>query len=296
MKSKLWLFYALTTTLFWGIWGALIEVPEKLGFPATLGYSVWALTMIIPAIVVMRMVKWKLETNKKAVFHGMIIGLLGAGGQLVLFHALVTGPAYLVFPFISLSPLLTIILSTLILKERANLKGWIGIIMAIIAIPMLSYQTPDNSAQFGFYWIFLALFVLFAWGIQAFFMKIANNHMKAESIFFYMTVTGLIFIPVAIYMTDFSVEINWGMSGPYFTGIIQILNAVGALMLVYAFRYGKAIIVSPLTNAGAPVITIIISLSIYAVIPHYIIMTGMVLAIAAVLLMAQAEAKEEIIK
>ena len=43
--------------------------------------------------------------------------------------------------------------------------------------------------------------------------------------------------------------------------MIQILNAVGALMIVYAFRYGKAIIVSPLTNAVAPVITIIISLS-----------------------------------
>jgi hypothetical protein len=66
-----------------------------------------------------------------------------------------------------------------------------------------------------------------------------------------------------------------------------MLNAIGALMLVYAFRYGKAIIVSPLTNAGAPVITIIISLSIYAVLPHYIIMSGMILAISAIFLMAE---------
>ncbi|MFO7922354.1 MAG: hypothetical protein R6U58_01525, partial [Bacteroidales bacterium] len=88
MRPKLWLVYALITTVFWGVWGALIEIPEKLGFPATLGYSVWALTMIIPAVVVLRMVNWKLEINKKAVFFGMIIGLLGAGGQLVLFHAL----------------------------------------------------------------------------------------------------------------------------------------------------------------------------------------------------------------
>ena len=37
--------------------------------------------------------------------------------------------------------------------------------------------------------------------------------------------------------------------------MIQILNAVGALTLVYAFRYGKAIVVSPLINAGAPLLT-----------------------------------------
>src|SRR5256885_9776784 len=35
MKStKLWLFYAIITTVFWGIWGAFIEIPEKAGFPA----------------------------------------------------------------------------------------------------------------------------------------------------------------------------------------------------------------------------------------------------------------------
>jgi hypothetical protein len=38
MKSKkLWLLFAFITTAFWGVWGALIETPEKAGFPATLG-------------------------------------------------------------------------------------------------------------------------------------------------------------------------------------------------------------------------------------------------------------------
>jgi len=37
MKLKPWLMYALITTGLWGSWGALIELPEKAGFPATLG-------------------------------------------------------------------------------------------------------------------------------------------------------------------------------------------------------------------------------------------------------------------
>ena len=35
-------------------------------------------------------------------------------------------------------------------------------------------------------------------------MKLANATMNAESIFLYMTITGLLLIPVALWMTDFS--------------------------------------------------------------------------------------------
>ncbi|NIT58037.1 MAG: EamA family transporter, partial [Aliifodinibius sp.] len=281
------------TTTFWGVWGALIEIPEKAGFPATLGYSVWALTMIPPALVTLKIINWKLEYDRRSVLLGLVIGFTGAGGQLILFEALRIGPAYLVFPIISLSPVVTILLSYWFLNERASARGWVGIVLALIAIPLLSYQPPENGGAVSALWIPLALLVFFAWGFQAFVMKFANERMKAESIFFYMMLTGILLIPIALVMTDFSQSINWGFNGPYLAAMIQILNAVGALCLVYAFRYGKAIIVSPLTNAGAPVITIIISLIIYMVIPHPIIVTGMSVAIIAAFLMAIESEEEE---
>ncbi len=293
MKVRPWLLYAVITTLFWGVWGALIELPEKAGFPATLGYVVWALTMIPPALVALKIINWKLESDRKSIFLGCVIGFTGAGGQLVLFQALRTGPAYLVFPFISLSPVITIILSYIFLKERASRKGWIGIVLALIAIIFLSYQPANDLNSSGYLWIILALVVFFAWGIQAYIMRFANQTMKAESIFFYMMLTGLLLIPVALLMTDFSQEINLGFDGPYLAAMIQILNSIGALMIVYAFRYGKAIIVSPMTNAVAPVITIIISLIIYQVIPHPIIITGMVLALISIFMMAIEDNPEE---
>ena len=49
--NQLWLFYAITTTCAWGIWGALIDVTAEAGFPETLGYCVWSLTMLIPAFI-----------------------------------------------------------------------------------------------------------------------------------------------------------------------------------------------------------------------------------------------------
>lgn len=286
MKFKNWHIFTLITVSFWGVWGALIEMPEKAGFPATLGYTVWAFTMIPPAIIALKLVKWKLEYNPKSIFLGAVIGFTGAGGQLVLFQALRGGPAYLVFPLISLSPVITILLSYGFLKERTNKKGWLGIILALVAILFLSYQPPQEAGSSVSIWLGLSLLVFFAWGFQAYVMKFANESMKAESIFFYMMVTGLLLIPFALAMTDFSQEINWGFKGPYLAAMIQILNAVGALCLVYALRYGKAIIVSPLINAGAPVLTIIISLAIYQVIPNPILIVGMALAIFAAYLMA----------
>ncbi len=286
VKSRSWFTYALITTVFWGVWGALIEIPEKRGFPATMGYCVWALTMIVPSFFAMRAAGWKLDTSRRAVVLGLAIGFLGSIGQIVLFHVLIVGPAYLVFPIISLSPVLTILMSFLFLKERTSTRSWTGIALALVAIPLLSWQPAENGSH-GISWIGLALFVFAAWGTQAYFMKTANRHMNTASIFFYMTVAGIALIPAAIMMTDFDQNINWGWTGPGLAAVIQLLNAVGALFLVFAFRYGKAIIVSPMTNAGAPLITIVLSLLIYAAMPNPVVIIGMVLALIAIYLMAE---------
>lgn len=285
MKTKPWLLFAIITTTFWGVWGALIEIPEKAGFPATLGYTVWALTMIPCALVALSIIKWKLEYDLRSILLGTTIGLLGAGGQLFLFHALVDGPAYLVFPIISLYPVITVILAVTLLKEHTNRRHWIGIFLALIAIALLSYQPPESTAVRGYLWLILAVFVFVMWGVQAYVMKFSNETMRAESIFFYMMVTSVALIPFAILMTDFSQTINWSFKGPYLAAMIQVLNSIGALMLVYALRYGKAIIVTPMT-ALAPVITIILSLILYQVLPHPVLATGMVFAVGAIYLLA----------
>jgi drug/metabolite transporter (DMT)-like permease len=283
--NRTWLSYAIITTVFWGVWGALIEVPQKAGFPPTLGYIVWALTMIPCALVALYLVKWKIESDKRSIVLGSAVGLLGAGGQLLLFQALKEGPAYIIFPFISLYPTLTILLSVLILKERTSLLKWAGIGIALVAIYFLSYQEPGASDTRGYLWLGLSLLVFAAWGLQAYVMKFSNESMKAESIFFYMAVTALVLSPFAWWMTDFSQAINWGFKGPYLAALIHVLNSIGALMLVYALRYGKAIIVVPLTGL-APVITIILSLILYAVFPGLMLTIGIVLAVIAMFILS----------
>ncbi|MGC1243716.1 MAG: DMT family transporter [Chryseosolibacter sp.] len=292
-KGKRWISFVVIHVMFMGVWGALIELPEKNGFPATLGYVVWALTMVPAAILGLIINKWRIEYDRKSVFLGMTAGLLGAAGQLVLFFTLKIAPAYLVFPLLSLTPLVTILLAVILLKEKTGRLGWIGIAIAIIAVLLLSYQPPGDQTVSGYLWMGLTAIPLLAWGAQGYIMRFANETMKAESIFLYMALGSILLIPVALYMTDFSQPINMGFEGPYLASMIQILNAFGALCLVYAFRFGKAIIIAPMTTALSPVLTVVISLTIYAFIPHPVIITGMVLAILSALMMGIEETKTD---
>lgn len=291
VKGRAWLLYAMITTILWGVWGAFIEIPEKAGFPATLGYSVWALTMIPVAITALKIIGWKLDRNRRSIFLGMGAGLLGCSGQLILFQCLRMGPAYIVFPIISLYPVVTIILSVVLLKESASKRSWIGIVLALFAIVMLAYQPAENSPVKGYLWLLLAMVVFLMWGVQAYIMKFSSDSkqagsMQAESITFYTMSSAILLIPIAVFMTDFSQNINWGFRGLYSAGLIQALNAVGFLFFAYAIRFGKAIIVVPMM-ALAPVVTVILSLVLYAIIPHLIISTGMVLAFIGIYLMAE---------
>lgn len=269
------------------MWGAFIEAPEKRGFPATLGYVVWSLTMIPCALVALALVGWELETDLRSILLGSLAGLLGAAGQLVLFQTLRKGPAYLVFPVVALSPVVSVALSVVLLGEAAAPRAWVGIALALVAIPLLAYQPPDRSSPVkGYGWLVMAAAVCLAWGLQAIVLRFANETMGSEGIFFYMAATAVALAPVAVLMTDFRASINWGASGPWLAAAIQVLNSAGALTMVYAFRYGKVIIVSPMINALAPVITIVLSLVVYRVIPHKVVLAGMALAVAAFSLLA----------
>ena len=288
VSPKRWLLFALLTVGLWGVWGAFAGISAQRGFPETLVYCVWAVTMVVPAVVVMQREKWRLDRDPVSVLFGLLIGLTGAGGQMLLFYAVTTGPAYLIFPIISLSPLVTILMSLLFLKERTSRLGALGVVLALAALPLFDFTPQGFSFANGATWFPLALGIMLCWGVQAYFMKLANTRMSAESIFFYMTFSGLLLIPVAIAMTDFSQPVNWGWDGPWLAALIQMLNAIGALFLVYAFRHGKAIVVAPLTNAGGPLVTAVISLLVAGVMPGGFKVLALVLAFAAATLLATA--------
>ena len=54
----------------------------------------------------------------------------------------------------------------------------------------------------------------------------------------------------------------------------------------HAFRHGKAIVVSPMVNAGAPLLTAVIAMAVAGAMPGPFKMAGVALALLAALLLA----------
>ena len=255
-KKHNWLLYAIITMVTWGVWGAF---SDQTTLPKTMVYVIWALSMIPCAIAALANIKFKLDVRTKPALLSLAVGLLGAGGQLVLFLALDYAPAYLVMPMISVAPIVTVLLSATVLKEKVSKLGVLGIALAFVALVCFALPDSKDGAATSRIWILFASIVFICWGVQAFVMKLANNNTPdAESVFVYMAIAA-----------------------------VQILNAIGAFTLVYANRYGKAMVIAPLADACAPVIMCVISLLLYAAVPTVPQIIGIVAAISCVLIFSR---------
>jgi hypothetical protein len=72
MKIPRWLLLAAIVPVLWGVWGALIEIPEKWvvpTFPSTLGYALWSFTKVLVAAFALRNIHWKLESDFRSVVY-----------------------------------------------------------------------------------------------------------------------------------------------------------------------------------------------------------------------------------
>ena len=286
-RTRGWIFYATLLIVFWGVWGAFSALPAtKYGYPDEMIYSIWALTMIIPAVVILRGQRW--DRRPAATIYGLLIGLTGAGGQLALFQALTMGPAYLIFPIISISPAITVVMAMVLLRERIPVLASVGLVMALAAIVLFTITGGDSEGSSG-PWLLLAIVICVAWGVQAYFMrKTATIGVNEATTFGWMTISGLLLIPVALVSLG-GIPTDFPWQAPALAAGTQVLNAIGALFLVMALARGKASIVAPTTNALAPALTVIISLVAYQTLPTPYGAIGIVLALAGSTLMVYAD-------
>jgi drug/metabolite transporter (DMT)-like permease len=276
--------------VFWGVWGAFSGLPTaEYGYPDEMVYILWSLTMLIPAFFILRS-EGTFDRRPIAAVYGLLIGLTGAGGQLVLFKALTIGPAYLIFPIVALSPGITVLMATFLLRERLLGLTKVGVVLALIALVFFNISGASGDAGVG-PWLILALLITLAWGVQAYYMrKAATVGVNDGTTFGYMALSALLLVPVAFFMMGgFPEGAPW--QAPTLTLGTQLLNAVGALFLVMALSRGKASIVAPTTNALAPVLTVLISLAVYQTLPTVYGTLGILLAIAGSTLMVYGDEK-----
>lgn len=133
--------------LLFGVWGITAKLAMKqIGLQIVIWAQV-ASTAVFPLYFVLfkDMLPLKLETG--AIVWALVTGALGIGGTIMLYLLLRVAPTSIIIPLSSLYPLITIVLSFLILREQITPQQWIGIAFALTAIALLSIDFNQFFAK-----------------------------------------------------------------------------------------------------------------------------------------------------
>lgn len=132
-----WLVWSLITLVMWGIWGIFVKLSSiSLDWKQYMIISAIALVIIYSAIYLYYRPKITWETN--GFYYALVAGVVVAFGTASFYLALESGKPSLVITITALYPIVTIILAYFFLHEQVTLVQIAGIVLALIAIVLMS--------------------------------------------------------------------------------------------------------------------------------------------------------------
>ncbi|MBO0910920.1 MAG: DMT family transporter [Acidobacteria bacterium] len=135
-----WFAFSLATILVWGVWGAVSKVSSD-AMDADTNQVFFTLGLVPLILLVWRRSRTRTERQGHAagIAWAFITGILGGSGNIAFFHALgIGGKASIVAPVTALFPLVTVVLAVTLLGERIGARQKIGLVLALVAIYLLS--------------------------------------------------------------------------------------------------------------------------------------------------------------
>ncbi len=137
MKTPAWFTPAVVTLLLWGLWGMFQKLATD-HMPPRNVYLFAVAGMIAVALSVLATSDFPIQVNMRGILFAVIGGICSSLGGVLFLFAVSRGKASIVIPFTALYPLVTIILSFIILSETITVRQGIGIVLALISMVLLS--------------------------------------------------------------------------------------------------------------------------------------------------------------
>ncbi len=130
---KTWILPACVTLICWGFWGFVPKITTRYISPMSAMIYETIGALIVGGVVLV-LLDFRPDVHMKGICLGIATGMLGLTGALGFLFAVKSGKVSVVAMFCSLSPLITIALGCLILKEPLTIKEGLGILSAFAAI------------------------------------------------------------------------------------------------------------------------------------------------------------------
>lgn len=132
-----WLPAAFLSLFSFGLWGLFTKLTViHIDSRSALIYQ--TIGVVIIGVVTLSMANFKPATDTKGLVYAVLTGTAYAVGCLFYFIAASRGKIITVVTLTALYPLVTIVLAYLLLKEAVTLRQWLGIVLAMASILLMS--------------------------------------------------------------------------------------------------------------------------------------------------------------
>jgi transporter family protein len=139
LRVPAWMWLSVVTIVLWGAWG----LESKLVVDRI---SPW-MNQVLFSLGLVPVIVWLLFSKRvhsgtnmrRGAWYALLTGLLGGVGNIAFYVALARGgKVSVVVPLTCLFPLVTVIAAFLILKEKLTRAQNLGLVLALVAIYLLS--------------------------------------------------------------------------------------------------------------------------------------------------------------
>jgi len=132
-----WLISSLIAMICWGVWGFLMKIASKY-FNWHQIFVVTSISTLTAAFLVLVLFRPVINVQSVGFKYAFLAGAVGIIALLAFYSGIGGGKAIIVVPLTSLYPVITTILSYLILHEEVSLMKGTGIFLAFVAILLIS--------------------------------------------------------------------------------------------------------------------------------------------------------------
>lgn len=132
-----WLPAAILSLLAFGLWGFFSKLAVQ-HIDARSALVFQTIGVLLTGLIALSMIKFRPATDSRGIILAILTGTAYGFGCLLYFIAAGRGKVTTVVTLTALYPIVTIALSYVLLHETIDLKQWLGIFLALIAILLMA--------------------------------------------------------------------------------------------------------------------------------------------------------------
>jgi drug/metabolite transporter (DMT)-like permease len=234
------IFYTITSAFIFSIMNALIK---KVAVTIPSNEIVFFRSSIGTILILFFMMKGKVKFSKKGIFMLATRGICGALYMILYFFAIASIPLLDAIILINTSPIFSIFLSRIFLKEKPPLSVYIT--MPIVLIGVFLIIKPFRFSTFTIIAFIVLLAAFFAAGAGICIRYLGQRYHTYEIIFYFMAMSTLVSIPLMWKEFIMPQQIEW-----FYLICIGIVSLIAQVFLTKAFTHENAVVVEVVRYIG----------------------------------------------